>query len=284
MPKIKSYTTYHHIVLLSGGLSSFEAARRVINTYGRDMVELWFFDTLIEDEDLYRFLFDIEQVLGVPIIRYEEGRNPWQVFRDERFIGNSRADLCSKKLKRQLLERELVARYPDKDVILYFGLDWTEGHRIESLKPMWEKKGFAVEFPLCWEPLLFQDEITSLVESQEIEIPRLYKIGFAHNNCGGACVKAGIKQWSLLWFTFPNRYLWHEEREQEIRKYLRKNVSILRNRKYGKTCPMTLRVLRMRLQNLSFNSEYVNQYMESLDEDSSCSCFVNLQEDINLTI
>lgn len=41
-----------HIVLFSGCLGSFETARRVIDKCGVDKPQLWFFDTLIEVDDL----------------------------------------------------------------------------------------------------------------------------------------------------------------------------------------------------------------------------------------
>ena len=75
-----------HLILLSGGLGSFETARRVIEKHGKKKVHLWFFDTKIEDDDLYRFLKDIEMVLEVTIDRYCDGRTPWDVFEKERFM------------------------------------------------------------------------------------------------------------------------------------------------------------------------------------------------------
>jgi 3'-phosphoadenosine 5'-phosphosulfate sulfotransferase (PAPS reductase)/FAD synthetase len=236
------------LVMVSGGMASFEAAHRVIERYGKTGVHLWFADTLMEDDDLYRFLDDAEHVLGLPIKRMSEGRNPWQVFEDERFIGNSRVDPCSKKLKRQFLRRQLKARFPNQSVTVYLGLDWMEAHRIAAARRYWSEDGYAVGFPLCWEPLLFSKDYTHLVRQQGIEPPRLYAMGFPHNNCGGGCVKAGQKQWALLWHTFPDRYRWHEEQEQHLRRVLGKNVAILRDRRGGTTRPLTLRRFRLRLE------------------------------------
>jgi 3'-phosphoadenosine 5'-phosphosulfate sulfotransferase (PAPS reductase)/FAD synthetase len=260
------------LILISGGLASFEAARRVISKFGKERVKLWFFDTLIEDEDLYRFLDEIEKSLGVPITKFADGRNPWEVFKDERYIGNSHADLCSKNLKRVLLEKLLRKEYPQKDVILYFGLEWSEEHRIKALQPRWEQKGYKVDFPLAWEPLLFAEDYRKISESIGIPIPRLYNLGFGHNNCGGACIKAGIQQWALLYEKFPERYKWHEEKEQELRKHLRKNVSILRNRRGGRTRPMTLRFLRWRLEKTQ------DKPTKDVVDESTCSCFFNFSE------
>ena len=265
-----------HIVLLSGGLGSFETARRVVNKFGKERTHLWFFDTLIEDEDLYRFLNDIEKVLEIKITRFVDGRTPWDVFNDERFIGNSRVDLCSKHLKRLFLERELRKQYPKKEnVILYFGIDWTEEHRIKVMKPKWNQKNYYIDFPLLWEPWLLYNDYKNITESLGISVPRLYKLGFLHNNCGGACIKAGFKQWTLLYQNFPERYLWHEQKEREFRKNIGKDVSILRSRKGGITKPFTLEELRLRIER---KNNFQEDNFQDIVDDSSCSCFVNIED------
>jgi len=263
-----------HIVLISGGLASFEAAKRVIEKYGREETELWFFDTLIEDDDLYRFLRDCEEFLSKRITWFVEGRTPWEVFRDKRFIGNSRVDVCSRLIKREFLERLLSSKFDPNSIILYFGLEWSEGHRISRVQEAWKTRGYDVEFPLSWDPILMPSEFQDLISSYGIQIPRLYSLGFPHNNCGGACIKAGIKQWTLLWKTFPQRYLWHEVNEQEIRRLLGKNVSILRNRRNGNTKPMTLRYLRWRLKERLKEDGSIDDYLRSLPDSWPCSCFV----------
>lgn len=236
-----------HIVLFSGGLASFEVGRRAISEHGREKVALWFFDTLIEDMSLYQFLEDCESKLNVPIERLRDGRNPWQVFRDERFIGNSRVPLCNRVLKRELLERLLRIHYPDKDVVLHLGYERHEKNRMAKARKRWDAKGYEVDFPLERPPFLSSTDLKQAAERQGVEIPRLYRIGFGHNNCGGACVQAGVEQWSLVWRLFPNRFLWHEEQEQLTREHLQKDVAILRDRTGGKTRPLTLRELRSRL-------------------------------------
>ncbi len=45
-----------HVVMFSGGLASWAAAKRVAAENGTDALVLLFSDTLMEDEDLYRFL------------------------------------------------------------------------------------------------------------------------------------------------------------------------------------------------------------------------------------
>ena len=59
------------IVMYGGGLTSYEAAKRSIDKYGRESVEIWFADTRMEDEDLYRFNRDVEILLQHEIIVFD---------------------------------------------------------------------------------------------------------------------------------------------------------------------------------------------------------------------
>ena len=83
-------TKYRTAVNFSGGAASYVAAKLILDELGHDGVALVFADTLIEDEDLYRFLGDAERRLNHPVIRISEGRDPWSVFFAERMMGNSR--------------------------------------------------------------------------------------------------------------------------------------------------------------------------------------------------
>ena len=237
-----------HIVLFSGGLASFEAGKRVLYKIDNENVKFWFFDTLVEDPDLYRFMDDCMNYLNIDIEIHKDSRNPWQVFRDEKFIGNTRVPLCTRVLKRRVLEKLLKVRYPKKNCILYLGYENHETNRISKSLAKWQKKGFRVDFPLQYKPILSTKQLRMKIESYGLKIPNLYNLCFKHNNCGGACVQAGLKQWSLLYKLFPERYLWNEEQEQLTRKLLNKDVSILRDRRDYKTKPLTLKKLRLRIE------------------------------------
>jgi len=124
-----------HVVMYSGGIGSWAAAKRIVQQAGKENMVLLWADTRIEDEDLYRFLDETIQELGIKLIRLADGRTPWQVFRDERYIGNSRVDPCSKILKRNLCFRWLEQHCKPEETIVYLGIDWTEIHRFERAKP-----------------------------------------------------------------------------------------------------------------------------------------------------
>ena len=76
-----------------------------------------------------------------------------------------------------------------------------------------------VSFPLMWKPW-YKSKYSKLVERWGIEIPRLYKMGFPHNNCGGRCIAQGKREWKRLGHYFPERYNEVMNWEDKMRKEL----------------------------------------------------------------
>lgn len=250
-----------YVAMLSGGLASYFAA---IRANGRGDVTLLFADTKTEDEDTYRFLGDIERLCKMPLVRLADGRNIWEVFRDVRFLGNSRIDPCSRILKRELLRQWLETNRSPEDTTVVLGFGWDEAHRVKRALPHWEP--WKVWAPMTEAPYLGREEMTQAIKAAGIEPPRLYAMGFPHNNCGGFCVKAGQAQFRLLWQTMPERYLQHEAKEQALREYLGADVSILKDRRGGITRPLTLKAFREELE--ASNGAQCDAF-----DWGACSCF-----------
>lgn len=234
-----------HVVMFSGGAGSWAAAKRAAEWFGTDNLTLLFADTLIEDPDLYRFLEDAAANIGAPLLRIADGRTPWEVFEDERYIGNTRADPCSKILKRRLLDRWRDEHCDPQDTLVYVGLSWYEPARIERLAP--RVAPWVYLAPMMWQPHLDPGEVLEWMRAEGLRPPALYAHGFAHNNCGGFCVKSGQGQFARLLQVFPDRYAAHEAHEARLRA-AGINGTILRDRRGGKTKPMTLRDFRLRVE------------------------------------
>lgn len=234
-----------NLVSFSGGVGSWAAAKRVAASAGVEGLVLLFADVKDEDADLYRFLDEAARNIGAPLVKIADGRTPRQVMSDEGFIGNTLADMCSRILKRELLERWILANCDRELTTLHIGIDWTEAHRIEA--PRRRYAGWRVEAPMCEPPYLSKAEILEQLRAEGIRPPRLYEAGFPHNNCGGACVKAGQAQWALLLRTNPALYREWEEWESGMRTRVGDH-SILRDRRGGTTKPLPLRAFRERLQ------------------------------------
>lgn len=118
-------TTY--VVQFSTGAGSAEVAWRMVKKHGVDSVHLLTADTLVEDEDNWRFAREVVAAIGAP--RWDviaDGRTPMQVGRDERVVPSDRMAVCSKFLKRNLLRKHLETNYDPATSVIVLGYDWTE--------------------------------------------------------------------------------------------------------------------------------------------------------------
>jgi hypothetical protein len=303
-----------HIVMFSAGAGSWAAAKRVADRFGLQDLRLLFTDTLTEDADAYRFLIVgasnvfglgpasamtvpacsdfpdfrdrenwkrfLEQLrataaLHIPqLVWLKDGRDVWEIFFDERFLGNSRNDPCSKLLKRREADRWLKENCDPRQTICYVGIDFTEIHRFDDgrgsgLRPRRAVDGWKYEAPLCSEPWLAKWDIMQLMRAEGLDPPRLYSLGFSHNNCFGFCVKAGHAHYRHLLRTLPDIYAFHEKREQEFRAYIDRDVSVLADRRGGGgKRPLTLRAFRERIEREAADVADEHDY-------GGCGCFLD---------
>lgn len=241
-------TDRQHVIMLSGGITSWAAARRVADHHGTSNLALLFADTLIEDEDLYRFLADVERDIGVPITRVADGRTPAEVDVDRRWLSNSRTAQCSLELKIKPCRRWLTEYTEPTSATVYVGIDWTthDAGRLPAIERGWAP--WPVKAPLLDPPHLTKADCITAARQRGITEPRLYALGFAHNNCGGRCIRGGQAQWAHLLRVFPDRYAAAEAHEQRMRDMLGADVTILRDRTGGATRPLPLAELRQRIE------------------------------------
>lgn len=217
-----------HISSYSGGGASWYTSELLAEQFGKENVINLFADTLIEDEDTYRFIDETTEKSEIKLVRVADGRDPWDVFRDVRWIGNSRVAQCSTLLKQKMCKDWVKENYSPDECIVYVGIDWTEAHRMDDIREGW--KPYRAEAVLTEPPYIDKDLIFDKMAEQGIRKPRLYEMGFSHNNCGGFCVRAGKGHFINLLQKMPERYLYHEAKEQETRDYLdNQDVSILSN-------------------------------------------------------
>lgn len=234
-----------HVVQFSGGVGSWAAGKLVAQRYGTADMVLLFADVMNEDPDLYRFLEDASANIGAPLVRISDGRTPMQVMTDERLIGNSRRDPCSKILKRKLLDRWCKDNCDPADTIRYIGIDWTEVNRLTTFRA--RIAPWRVEGPLCEPPYMSKQDAFAWLDREGVKVPRLYELGFTHNNCGGACIKGGQGAWANVLLHFPERYAEWEQWEGEMRLKVG-NHSILRDRTKKRSIPLTLKDFRIRVE------------------------------------
>jgi hypothetical protein len=254
-------------VSFSGGVGSWCAAKRVAERHGTADLTLLFCDTKIEDADTYRFLRESAANVGGQLVEIADGRTIWDLFRDERFLGNTRVDICSRVLKRELADQWLRDHCDPSDTVVYVGIDWSEPHRFTRLAA--RKLPWIYEAPLLEAPYLTKTEMHEWAEREGLRKQRLYQIGMAHANCGGGCVKAGVGHFARLLAADPERYAEWEANEANLRADLG-DVSILRDRAGGDVKPLPLSALRERIE---------AGYQPDLFEIGGCGCMTDAPEE-----
>lgn len=220
------------IVSVSSGLGSAFVWKLACDRYGPKNVTGVFTDVNGEHPDNYRFLAEVQYALGSRLIKItNDGKTIWDVFKENRFLGNSRVDLCSRILKREAFHNWLKGNVDPQNTIISLGIDWTEVHRFDRAMPRWAADGFTIDAPLCEPPYLDKFHAQAWLDAEGIPRPKLYDLGFSHANCGGGCIKAGIKQFKHLFMADPRWYVnWWEAGEEDMRDFLGKDVAILRRR------------------------------------------------------
>lgn len=267
----------NHVVMFSSGAGSWAAAKRVAERHGTEDLTLLFADVrgqnpsphAGEDEDNYRFLYEAAANVGGRLVVLNEGRDIWQVYFDEHMLGNSRVAPCSKRLKQIPARRWLEENCEPGSAVVYVGIDWTEEHRLPKIQSSYQP--FRCEAPLTEAPYMEKQAALDLLRAEGIEPPRLYGMGFAHANCGAFCCRMGMAQAELLLRRFPERYAYHEAKEQEFRDSFGWDVSFLRDRRGGEVTPLTLRAFRQRLE--------VQPSLFDADEWGGCGCFTDTEGD-----
>lgn len=197
-----------------------------------------------------------------------DGRTPWDIFFKKRFLGNSRLAQCSHMLKQETADKWIRSTFDESECLLYIGIDWTAEHRKAAPVSNWAP--YSVVFPMTEEPYLSKEDMLFDLDLLGIEPPRLYAKGFSHNNCAGGCVRGGQAHWKNLLLTDRDQYLYHENKEKELRELLDKDVTILKKetRQGAKRIsnPLTLEEHRLNIE--------AQQPIDEFDF-GGCGCFVS---------
>lgn len=252
------------VVQWGGGSTSYAVARIAVERHGRDRVTLLFADTLAECEDMPRFNREASALLGVPITRVCDGRTPEQVDEDSRWLSNARVAKCSHVLK-QIPCRKWMKENAAPDAVIYIGLDWTEMHRVPVVQREWAP--WRVELPLTELIGKTKDDWNKELRAQGVLEPLMYREGYPHNNCGGACVRGGQAYWAHTARIRPERFAAKEAHEKRMQVMLGNEHTIMRDRRGGVTVPLPMPVVRRAVES--------QPTLLDLDDWGGCGCFTD---------
>lgn len=210
-----------------------------------------------------------------------EGRDPWEIFRDSRFLGNSSVDPCSKIAKRNVADAWRVGNcaregelFGPADLIAV-GIGDHEAHRFDDgqgggIGPRTAADGWVYHAPLQSDPTDCPSLFFAPVEKLGVAPQRLYAKGYKHANCGGFCCKAGQAHYANRFRVDPERFAYDAMMERKLAAYLGGGVSMLTDRRGGDgKKPMTLDQFAERLR-----SDPKKKY-EYAPGESGCGCFAD---------
>ena len=285
------------ICSLGGGFtSSALMPRTLLKIFPKSQIE--FVNCVLPNEhaDMWKLFDAVENKLNIKInhIAYDpktkyqivakEDRNnrdklytPFDLFLKQGFIANSRNDPCSRLLKRETIFNYVSQKYSPDECVVAVGIHKDEFERSIAIRENWEEKGYKTYFPLLKsESISKKEQIRLLKKWYGVSID-LYEKGFEHNNCGGACVKAGQRQWGMLWFYYPDVFSEWEQLEQkwniqwsEIRG---KEYSILKIARNKKTQYISLKDFREQILEPAYmNGEngFMGKFLQGLPGNPAC--------------
>jgi hypothetical protein len=174
-----------------------------------------------EHPDNRRFLADCERWFGRPVTDLRDtkyGASTHELFRQRRYMNGPKGAACSRALKRTPLDA--IARPGD---VLVFGFTVEEADRFFDIKATGRE---------CIAPLiergLTKDDCKAMIERAGIELPVMYRMGYANANCIG-CVKGGEGYWRAIREDFPEQF----NALADIQDSIGPGAYLFRNRKTG---------------------------------------------------
>lgn len=208
-----------------------------------------------------------------------EGRDPWEIYRDRRFLGNSGVDPCSEVAKRIAFAdwrsahcRRVGELFGPPDVFLvgigehekkrFYGDKTSRGILRANADDGWLYEAPLIDTPQVGEETLFY----APVDTFGIEPARLYGLGYIHNNCGGFCCKAGQAHWANRFRVQPERFAYDAMMERKLVAYVGGGHAMMTDRRGGGKTPMTLDDFERRLL---LNPKQEFQYRPG---ESGCGC------------
>jgi len=196
------------VVWFSCGAASAVAAKLAVEKYG-EACEVVYCDTLAsEHPDNARFLRDIEAWIGRPItvIRSDRYASVDDVFMKRRFMSGPGGAICTTEMKK--LPRVAWQRETDTHIFGYTADEQRRADDFEENNPTLHVEWILIEAGLTKAACLWR------LAMEGIALPKLYALGFEHNNCIG-CVKATSPgYWNLVRKHFPDVF---ERRAQQSR-------------------------------------------------------------------
>lgn len=202
-----------YIGWFSCGITSAIACKIAIEKYGKNNVELFYFEIDSAHKDNKRFIKDCEEWYGkkINIRRSDKFKDQFDVIDKTRYINGPSGARCTLELKKNV-------RYKIEKEIEYegqiFGFEFSKKEINRAIRFSEQHPSAKPVFPLI-DRKITKEQCAEIMLKNGIELPTMYKLGFLNNNCIG-CVKGGKGYWNLIKKHFPDTFNKMAKSERKI--------------------------------------------------------------------
>ena len=195
----------------SGGVTSAVATKLVLDD--DPDLRIIFAETGSHHDDMPRFIDDCERWFDRSIeVHQADGYcDIFDVFMKKRFINSAWGAPCTRILKREVRLRIESESDIESQV---FGFDKSNNDQIRAERFAMSYPHTNPRFPLIEHGLSKRDCMSRLSDAG-IDLPAMYLIGYANNNCIG-CVKGGMGYWNRIRVDFPDVFERMARLEREL--------------------------------------------------------------------
>jgi 3'-phosphoadenosine 5'-phosphosulfate sulfotransferase (PAPS reductase)/FAD synthetase len=183
----------------SCGAASAVATKLAI-AESKSLVEIVYCHVKEEHPDNLRFMKDCENWFGQPIHVIENEKyngSIYEVFIKNKYIVGVAGAPCTR-----LLKKEMRKKFEKPNDIQVFGYTSEEQDRVDRFI---DANNDVNVWSILIEKSLTKNDCLAIIQRAGIELPMMYKLGYANNNCIG-CVKGGLGYWNKIKNDFPQEF------------------------------------------------------------------------------
>lgn len=197
----------------SAGITSTIATKMALDKYGKDAVDIIFFETGSHHEDNERFIAQCEErIFGkkIEVHQHKKHKTVDDVIKLG-FINSPYGAYCTKLLKKDIRIKLQKSRTWDHQI---FGFEFEKKEINRALRFKEQYPETNPVYPLI-DAGISKKQCVELLAKYDVDLPAMYKLGYTNNNCVG-CVKGGMGYWNKIREDFPEVFDLMAKREREI--------------------------------------------------------------------
>lgn len=193
--QLDAFVSQRDVIWFSCGAASAVVAKIVLAD--KPNAEIVYCDTGSEHEDNKRFLKDCQNWYGkeIKVLKSQLFKNVDEVIEARSYMAGIDGAPCTVDLKKV---PRMNFQIPDD--IQYFGYTIEEWQRARNF--VVNNIDLQLRFPLIYN-LLTKEDCHAIIKEAGIKTPKMYELGFEHNNCLGCVKSQSPKYWAMTRLIFP---------------------------------------------------------------------------------